>query len=120
MENQNGKIINETFNGRLYTCNQCKQVHLDYKNLSFSFSVDEYKRFRNYILNLNEEYWATINQNIISERKIKIPISHRNLVLSFSTDEIKELKLLFDYSKKASLPNKLFKHSGINLTFSAN
>jgi len=120
MNHQDEKVINQTANGKLFTCSQCGNVHLDYKNLSFSFSVDEYKIFRTYFLNLDEEYWAKVNREVKSDRKIKVPISHRNLMLSFSTEEIRELKLLFGSRKKPLISYKIINHSGININLSAN
>jgi hypothetical protein len=42
--------------------------------------------------NLDGEYWARQNENHSGKRKIMIPINHQNLILSFSKEELFELK----------------------------
>ncbi|WP_372774039.1 DUF6686 family protein [Mangrovibacterium sp.] len=88
------QTINQTVNGRIYKCAECDKFHVNYKNLSFSFAQEEYENFQNYMRKLDVNYWAQQNEHRSGERKIMIPINHKNLILSFRTDEIDEIKAL--------------------------
>lgn len=98
MENAKEIIYRQSINGKVYKCSKCGDIHFDFKNLSFSFSKEEFLQFKNYFLNLNEHYWASLNDSMNSTKKIRIPIHHKNLLLSFSTDEIIEIKELFAFN----------------------
>lgn len=87
-------IINQTINGRIYKCSECNKIHVEYKNLYFSFNNKEYHNFQNYIQNLDGQYWVRQNKDHSSERKIHIPINHPNLVMNFNLEELGELKEL--------------------------
>lgn len=86
------EIINQTINGKVYRCTTCNKIHVDYKNLSFTFNKPEYQNFSQYMKKLDGEYWAQKNEEHSGNRKIMIPINHQNLILNFSMAEIVELK----------------------------
>ncbi|RKD91840.1 DUF6686 family protein [Mangrovibacterium diazotrophicum] len=94
IEGRGELIINQTINGRIYKCSECNKIHVDYKNLNFSFNQKEYNNFQTYIQNLDGKYWVKKNEDHSGERKILIPINHPNLIMSFSLEELYELKEL--------------------------
>lgn len=95
MGTREGEItINQTINGRIYRCSECNKIHIDYKNLSFSFQIPEYRTVQSYIHQLDAAYWAGQNKKVNGRYRVMIPINHENLLLNFSPEEIAELKEL--------------------------
>ncbi len=94
------QILSQTTNGKIFRCLTCKQIHIEYKNLNFTFSKDDFVLFREYFLELNPEVWAHKNRNTVYTRKIMVPIGHRNFTAMFHTSEIYELKELFKKMKR--------------------
>ena len=96
---KNIKLISKTVNGRIYKCLRCNNIQIEYKNLSFSFSHKEYQSFKDYFLTIDGEYWENINKNTHHERKVLIPIGHRNVMIAMNSVEVHELKALFSGKK---------------------
>lgn len=87
-------IISQTQNGKLFTCDYCGKIHLEYNNLFFSFTGEEFERFKEFFSYLDGTYWEEQNEHSPCTRKIKVPIEHHNLVMLFNSREIDELKQL--------------------------
>ncbi|MFV0377406.1 MAG: DUF6686 family protein [Mangrovibacterium sp.] len=87
--------INQTTNGRIYKCSECNKIHVDYKNLSFSFQPQQYQNIQKYIQQLDAAYWASQNEEANGQYRVMIPINHESLMLNFTPFEISELKELF-------------------------
>lgn len=89
------KVMNQTENGKVFRCSGCNKIHIEYKNLNFNFSEDEYENFINYFKELNGPYWESVNANIEFEKKIIVPIGHKNINMLLDNRELEELKQLF-------------------------
>ena len=113
MANTKEKVYSLSINGKVYKCAACGNIHFDFKNLSFSFSKEEFNQFRNYFLSLNEEYWAELNEHVGSDKPIRVPIHHKNLLLSFSVEEIKEIKALFAAKREKRIAQPILRNSTI-------
>ena len=88
------KIINETKNGRVFTCPDCDKLHIEFNNLVFNFNEREYTHFSNYIKSLNGQFWEYLNLNTYYKRKIFIPLGHKNFTLLFNNSELTEIQEL--------------------------
>ena len=88
------KIINQTENGKIFRCESCNKIHIEYKNLNFNFKEKEYLDFAKYFQKLDGQYWEYLNRESPYQRKIQVPIGHKNLNILLSNTELQELKSL--------------------------
>lgn len=86
------RLLNQTLNGKIFKCSECNKIHIEYKNLNFVFEREEFEFFRNYFLELVPEHWEKRNRNSVYNRKILVPIGHKNFTAMFSAEEIHEIK----------------------------
>ena len=93
------EIINRVRGGELALCKHCNMYHLVYNNLFFVLTKKELKKLRNYINNIDVEYWQEKNRCINVARKIPLPSTQNNLVIMFTPREIKEFKVLLSNRK---------------------
>lgn len=121
MTEREGEItINQTINGRIYKCSECNKIHVDYKNLSFSFQSPQYRNFQHYIQQLDANYWAGKNEEVNGQRRVMIPINHDNLMLNFCPEEIAELKELLVARLQANKRFSLIKTRSFDFRISEN
>ena len=113
-------VINQTINGKFYRCSECSKIHVDFKNLSFQFDHAEFRNFKNYIIKLDTDYWATENERQNGERKVMIPINHQNLTLKFKPEELNELKDLLGTAIYGPRRFKLLKTRNFDFRISDN
>ncbi|AUC82834.1 DUF6686 family protein [Lacinutrix sp. Bg11-31] len=99
----NVKTISKVSSGELSICENCKIYHLEFNNICFEFNVEQYEKFKNYLLNIETNYWETKYAHSKVKRKIPIPSLQPNLVLMFNRQEIEELKSLFCNKKNVFL-----------------
>lgn len=99
MKNKNIQLISKTSNGRIYICSSCANIHIEYKNLSFSFTKEEYDSFKKYFSTIDGEYWESRNKDSFHDRKIQIPIGHKNFKIAMNSIEVYELKVLLSDEK---------------------
>jgi len=85
-------LFNKTKNGKVFICSNCNEIHIEYKN--FNFNENEYKYFSNYFLKLWSEEWEHKNKYTFYNRKIIIPIGHKNFNMILNSEELIELKQL--------------------------
>ena len=97
------KVLSKVSHGELSVCTECNLYHLEFNNVYFEFTTAQYKRFKNFILTLDETYWENKYANVRVRRKIPIPSKQANLVLMFNRFEIRELKQLFKLATTNSL-----------------
>lgn len=90
------QIINKTANGLVFRCSQCHKIHIEFNNLNFNFSENEYKRFTEYIHQLDGEYWAEMNAGSPYRRKIRIPIAGTPLCVMLTIEELYALRNLLE------------------------
>ncbi|WP_303316829.1 DUF6686 family protein [Flavivirga abyssicola] len=89
------RTIAKVTNGELSICEQCNVYHVEFNNIYFEFTPNEFDHFKDYLLNIELDYWEERYSCAKVKRKIPIPSMQKNLVLMFNRQEIKELKLLF-------------------------
>lgn len=96
---QNSKIISRVKNGELSVCKGCENYNLIFNNIFFQFDKNQLVQFREYISNLDTEYWLTYNSCTTQKRKIPVSTLHQNLNLIFDVYELEELKVLLKINK---------------------
>ena len=89
------RTISKVNSGELSICDNCNVYHLEFNNIYFEFTTEQYKQFKSYLLAIEEEYWENKYASAKVKRKIPIPSLQSNLVLMFNRQEMKELKFLF-------------------------
>lgn len=87
-------IINQTKNGRVYICNQCQKVHLEFQNVGFKFSQNHWNEFVKYISEIDGEDIENRNRFLDDEKKIHIPIMNDGFKLRLDQKDLSELKYL--------------------------
>ena len=90
----NVKRIGQTNNGFLTKCSSCKLYHLTYNNILFEFTLEEFESFKNYLKNIEVDYWEDKYAKNTIARKIPIHTVQQNLFLMFTKNEIESLKKL--------------------------
>ena len=93
------KIIQKTTNGLLLFCPNGDCYQLSFNNLLFNLNSYELNGFINFIKKIDLNYWEQEYKNSVYERKIPIPTIQSNLIIMMNSNEILELKLLFDSFK---------------------
>ncbi len=114
------EVLSSSVNGKIFKCHTCNKIHIEYKNLNFAFSENEYFFFKDYFLKLKPEKWERINQNTIYKRKIMVPIGHRNFTIMFHSNEIYEIKELFGNHKTKSNYSEMIALNSIEADLSLN
>ncbi|MFT6065530.1 MAG: hypothetical protein ACJAYY_001344 [Paraglaciecola sp.] len=99
---QNSKIISSVKNGEISFCKGCKTYALTYNNIFFQFTIEQLKKFKSYVSQIDIAYWLDHNACATQKRKVPIPTSHQNLILIFDLYEIQELRILLGLDKKNS------------------
>lgn len=92
--------MNKTTNGKVFKCANCDKIHLEYKNLSFSFTNNEFEFFKNYIISIDGDKWESRNSNSFFDRKIHISIKHESFNIILHNYELEELRCLLDIKKE--------------------
>jgi len=80
--------------GKSFICSKCRLIHIEYKNIGFTFSDKEFRSFSYYFLKIEGEFWEIINLNSQFRRKIFISIGDKNFNILLYTDEVLEIKKL--------------------------
>ncbi|MFD2568842.1 DUF6686 family protein [Pseudotenacibaculum haliotis] len=91
------KTIAKVKSGELSLCTNCNHYHLMFNNIFFEFSRKELKQFRDYVFNINLEYWESNYPCPVIKKNIPIPSLQKNLILIFNRKEIEELKKLLSF-----------------------
>ena len=99
MENIKQIIVGQTVHGRVFKCFKCNLIHVEFKNLNFNFTDEQYKHFTDYIKSLDGAKWEYTNRNSSYTRKIMVPIGYQNINMMFHADELQELKSLLSMSQ---------------------
>jgi hypothetical protein len=96
---QKSKIISSVKNGELSICEGCNNYSLTFNNLIFQFDKRQLIEFREYVYQIDIDYWLSYSSCTTQRRKIPIQTFHKNLVLVFDFFEITELKKLLGIYK---------------------
>ncbi len=99
MENIKQIIVGQTINGMVFKCFKCNLIHVEFKNLNFNFTAEQYQHFADYIKSLDGAQWEHANRNSSYIRKIMIPIGYQNINMMFNSDELSEFKALLSMSQ---------------------
>ncbi|MDN3618977.1 hypothetical protein QWY81_05830 [Polaribacter undariae] len=91
---QKSRIISSVKNGEISICENCKNYNLVFNNIFFQFDKEQLNKFREYVAEIDVNYWLDYSANTTQKRKIPVPTFHQNLVLVFDSYEIEELKIL--------------------------
>jgi hypothetical protein len=91
---QKSKIIASVKNGEISICKDCNNYNLVFNNIFFQFDKEQLNKFREYVAEIDVNYWLDYSASTTQRRKIPVPTFHQNLVLVFDTYEIEELKIL--------------------------
>ena len=87
-------ILSKTLNGKVFKCDTCDKIHIEFKNLNFVFSTKEFQFFLDYFVKIDLSYWHQKNQDSLYHRKVMVPIGHRNFTTMFHVSEAHEIKRL--------------------------
>ena len=63
-------------------------------------TYNEFQYFKDFVLNIETDYWEHKYASAKVKRKIPIPSMQSNLILMFNGQEINELKVLFNDTGK--------------------
>ena len=120
MNDSNLRILSQCNNGKVFKCQSCDKIHIEYKNFYFSFDDEEYEFFKKFFIQFNNNRLDNFTKNEHCQRRFKVSVGHPNLVALFNHSEIDELKVLLKgYSKQAET-FKLITSRSINKQFSDN
>ncbi|OBQ55151.1 hypothetical protein VQ01_10280 [Tamlana sp. s12] len=72
--------------------------HLEFNNIYLELSEGEFQQFKDYVEDIEIDYWEHRYACAKVRRKIPIPSMQPNLVLMFRRQEINELKKLLNFS----------------------
>ncbi len=95
------QVISKTANGQVFKCSKCHKIHIEYKNLNFNLSEEEYKNFVNYINSISGKEWEHCNRNSAYKRKILLPVGSRYFYALFNNKELEEFKYLLQTKRKS-------------------
>ncbi|RNC80186.1 MAG: hypothetical protein ED556_13860 [Winogradskyella sp.] len=107
--------------GELNFCTGCKSYHLSFNNLFFSLNAKEFIRLKEYINDIEVDYWEYKYSCTSLKRKIPLPSAQDNLIIMFNRQEIKELMFLLNYTQhKNSFPSFYLETDDIDYEFLIN
>jgi len=98
------KVFAQTKNGKIFKCQKCSAIHIEYKNLNFNLKEQEFERFANYIRGLDGKEWEKKNAHSDFNRKILLPVGSGYFNAMFNNDELEEFKELLQFRKKSIPP----------------
>lgn len=98
----NLEIVSKVKSGELCLCKHCNIYHLEFNNIYFEFSFQQFNYFKAYILGVDCQFWEQKYACAKFKRKIPIPSMQDNLVLMFNRQEIEELKTLVSCKKSTN------------------
>ena len=120
MKEDNFVILSKCKNGKVFRCQSCDKIHVEYKNFYFSFNEEEYEFFKNFFMKYNYDCDEGYTRNKLCKRRLKVSVGHPNLVALFSHHDLDELKGLLGAYKKHTGTFKLIEPKAINKKFSSN
>ncbi len=116
MDSSSLNIINQTINGKVFLCNTCNAIHIEYKNLNFNFSTAQFKNFVNYMSQLKGEDPEYQNRDSQYARKILIPMGHDSFNVILNNSELEEMKNLLHIKMIERKEFQIFKAGLIEFT----
>jgi hypothetical protein len=95
-------ILYETKNGKVFKCGHCDKIHIEYKNLNFNFTEEQFNEFSDYLFTIDGWEWEAKNMDGPFIRKIIIPIGSYNFRILLNNQELIELKFLVMKGRKSN------------------
>lgn len=86
--------------GELLFCTECRKYQFTFNNLFFEFTKHELEHFKNYLFDIDTEYWEYEYPCPKLKKNIPLPTMQNNLVLLFSKEEIEEMKNLLSFERQ--------------------
>lgn len=112
------KILSKVSSGELSFCIECRVFHLEFNNIYLELKQSDFKQFKDFILNIEIDYWENKYACSKVQRKIPIPSTQPNLVLMFKREEIRELQALFNLENRKDI--RILKLEDIDYTLILN
>jgi hypothetical protein len=88
------QLIGKTANGKIFKCDKCSAIHVEFKNLAFNLSEKQFPSFVEGILDIKGAEWEERNKDSYFSRKILIPTGHNTINILLNNQELNELKEL--------------------------
>lgn len=104
--------------GDLSFCSSCSVYHLTFGNIYIELTPKEMLGFRNYVTDVDIEYWECKYERMPIKRKIVIKTMQQNLSLMFNRSELASLKNLLVFNTKK--PNEALSVLDIDYTLFMN
>ena len=93
-------VLSRVKNGELALCRKSHIYSLTFNNLFFQFNEYQLLQFREYLNQIDIQYWLNCYACSIRKRKIPITTPNQTLVLFFNEDEMQDLKALLSFKKR--------------------
>lgn len=101
------RIIKQTSNGFISFCPKCNAYSVEFGNLFFRFTEDEFQHFRRYIASIDGEHYQKMNRNLKNARKIFLRMPVKGFYCVLHQKELEELRRLVDFSRTEDEINSL-------------
>lgn len=92
--------LKRTKDGILLFCDHSEKYLLLFKNINLNLTLEELKKFSEYIVSIDEYYWEHEYRNSIFDKHIPIPSIQENLMLLLDLNDLFELRELLNYKSK--------------------
>ncbi|PID92424.1 MAG: hypothetical protein CSA96_03200 [Bacteroidetes bacterium] len=87
-------ILAKSRSGKIFRCLTCNRIHIEFNNLYFTFTNEQFNSFRDYFLELDI---AELERQCLKTpcmRKIMIPFQSFGFHALFHASEIRELQMM--------------------------
>ena len=88
------KLLSQTMNGQLTYCSTRNSYYLEFGTIFLTFTSEELQRFRNYIWNIDYQYYLQKNKDSFNRRKLLLQVCKPNTMFGVYENEFLELKNL--------------------------
>ncbi|MFV0471251.1 MAG: DUF6686 family protein [Paludibacteraceae bacterium] len=94
------KLINSTPNGQIFICTCRNRVHLEFGNIFFNLSVNEFKKYREYVNSIDYKFYIDKNKNAQNRRKLLLHTGQQGSYMALNVAEFLELKGLISLKQR--------------------
>lgn len=103
-------VLKQTSHGFISFCTQCNAYHLEFGNLFFRFTEDEFQHFCRYISSIDGEYYQHQNRDMRNTRKILLRTPMQGFYCALYPKELAELRRLIDFTSTEEDDTNLLQH----------
>lgn len=86
--------IYKSTKGQIFMCPRSKRIFIEFGNVNMKLSRKDFKAFRDYVFDIDVDAMEDLNRLTPHNRKIHMSIFSRKFVMSFSREEMYELRLM--------------------------